>query len=681
VSEPNSRASTYLDERGISKETVDQHKIELHNLEPENRVLPETYRRRLGLDVWNNKALHEVVEESIWFPCMDEHTTIHSWIVRLFPVLPSKNGSGEVKFITPKGGDGYPFIPQATWKVKDKPNQPLLITEGPCKALAALQAGAFPIAFCGVWQTAMRSDDGTALHPVLLEHFTFRGRMVFVGFDADFATNPRVRQALIRTTVLLHKAGAEVKVLTWDPADGKGLDDYLVKAFTGPSDGADVLQGLYEKSCTLAGVIRECDLEFIEFEMTRARLKGSKLAQLCRVVGPSLKVSAETLKDGIKSECEEQEYALSIKPPEPWPEPVIGFDLANELVTIVNRHIALKEVQAQAVALWIILTYLDDVVYCLPILALLSPVKRCGKTTLLSLLSRVVNKPLTAASISTAAIYRVIELLHPTLLIDEVDTWIKDNNEARGILNSGHTRDAAYVIRCNADSNEPERFSTWAPKVLSAIGELPDTLTDRSITIQIERRSPEQKVAKVRDADPAQFTQVRQKLVRWALDHRDNIANARPEIPKSLNDRQSDNWEALLAIANLLGGDWSQNARKSALTLSDADDADTITTLLLSKIREVLNDLPDDRNSVPTDHLIKCLNADKEAPWADWSHGNGITPHKLAKLLKPFGVKSGRVWDGASQVMSYTRESLKPVFGRYLPLEPPENDSEAAVGS
>ncbi len=259
------QTSAYMKERGISPETIEQHNIEL-----KTRVLPRDYRLRLGFDQWHNGPLHEVITESIWFPCMDEHTTIHSWIVRPFPVLPSTNGSGEVKFITPKGGNGvYPFIPWATWKVKDKSNQPLLITEGPCKVLAALQAGAFPIGFCGVWQTATNKDGSTALHPALLEHFIFTGRTVYVAFD----------QALIRTAVLLHKAGAEVKVMTWHQADGKGLDDYLVKTSNGSQSAVQALESLRKKSGTLSDVIRKCDLDFIELEMTRAHLTRSTLSR------------------------------------------------------------------------------------------------------------------------------------------------------------------------------------------------------------------------------------------------------------------------------------------------------------------------------------------------------------------------------------------------------------------
>lgn len=46
----------------------------------------------------------------------------------------------------------------------------------------------------------------------------------------------------------------------------------------------------------------------------------------------------------------------------------------------------------------------------------------------------------------------------------------------RGILNSGYTRDAAFVVRTVGDDNEPCRFSTWAAKAVALIGRLPDTL-------------------------------------------------------------------------------------------------------------------------------------------------------------------------------------------------------------
>src|SRR5258707_14597289 len=104
-------AMEYLRQRGIYPETVSDNNVEILT-----RVIPSEYRFRLRFDQWHSGPLHEIIEESIWFPCMDAGTTIQSWIVRPFPTLPSENGSG-VKFLTPKEGNNFPFIPAATWAV------------------------------------------------------------------------------------------------------------------------------------------------------------------------------------------------------------------------------------------------------------------------------------------------------------------------------------------------------------------------------------------------------------------------------------------------------------------------------------------------------------------------------------------------------------------------------------
>jgi hypothetical protein len=255
---PGHAAKEYLAARGISLETVSQNRIELRTSVGEDRVLAKTYRLRLnGLDNWPNAGpFHEIIEESIWFPCMDADSTVHSWIVRPFPPLPGKNDSNPVKFLTPKDGNGCPFIPLGTWRVKDKTNRPLLITEGPCKALAALQAGAYPIAVSGVWMATTNKAGITQLHQALIDNFTFRARTVYVAFDADFLTNPSVRQALIRVSVLLYREAAEVKILTWPPSDGKGLDDYLAKTSNGSRSSASVLDSLYSNpSSTVSGIL------------------------------------------------------------------------------------------------------------------------------------------------------------------------------------------------------------------------------------------------------------------------------------------------------------------------------------------------------------------------------------------------------------------------------------------
>ena len=107
----------------------------------------------------------------------------------------------------------------------------------------------------------------------------------------------------------------------------------------------------------------------------------------------------------------------------------------------------MKPSQCRAAALWIVLTYLHDAINILPILLVTSPEEECGKTTLLELIYNLCNRPIPASNISAAAIYRTIKDDCPTLILDEADTYLKEDEAMRGVINSGHKRAFAYVIR------------------------------------------------------------------------------------------------------------------------------------------------------------------------------------------------------------------------------------------
>jgi putative DNA primase/helicase len=75
----------------------------------------------------------------------------------------------------------------------------------------------------------------------------------------------------------------------------------------------------------------------------------------------------------------------------------------------------------------------------------------------------------------------------PTLLIDEADTFLPENEELRGILNAGH-RCGAAAVRLVGDNHEARSFATYAPVAIALIGKLPDTLADRSVHVSLRRR-------------------------------------------------------------------------------------------------------------------------------------------------------------------------------------------------
>src|SRR5262249_20983222 len=302
---------------------------------------------------------------------------------------------------------------------------------------------------------------------------------------------------------------------------------------------------------------------------------------------------------------------------------------------IFRRYIALPKGADIALALWVLHAWTYDAGDISPFMVLVSPTKRCGKTSVLILLLYLTPRSELASNISAAALFRYIEKEHPTLLIDEADSFEKDNEQLRGILNSGHTKTAANVIRIvevNGD-HQPHRFSTWAAKAIATIRSLADTLEDRAIIVQLQRKPPGAKVERLRKRDNEWFGALRSQAARWSMDNFDKLVDPDPQIPEALNDRAADNWRPLLPIADLAGGEWPQLARQACLTLSGESPEEGMGVTLLADCRPAFGD----NAVIRSVDLVTKLIGDPERPWAEYNRGKPITQRQLARL--PRAVK------------------------------------------
>ena len=366
--------------------------------------------------------------------------------------------------------------------------------------------------------------------------------------------------------------------------------------------------------------------------------------------------------------------------PEPWPDPVDANALLDEIAALLRRFVVLRHWGADTVALWALHTYAfpqrDVSVY----LGIESPEKRCGKTTLLSVLAELVHRPVVAANISSPAFFRVIAESRPTLLIDEADTFLQGNDELRGILNSGYHRKTAYVVRVanqsrgtapvpnfGSDADDSggstlAKFSCWCPKAVAAIGRLPDTLADRCIVLRMQRKTPGEQCERLRNLDTAAL---RRKCARFVSDNSAAIADARPEIPAALNDRAADIWEPLLVLADLAGGHWPDLARKAAQGLTaSAQESNPIAALFI----DILSLLVSTRSErIFSRSLVAGLNRLADRPWAEIRKGKEITEHWLARQLRPYGIQPRTLWQEEISAKGYEMEDFKETFRRYIP--------------
>ena len=353
--------------------------------------------------------------------------------------------------------------------------------------------------------------------------------------------------------------------------------------------------------------------------------------------------------------------------PEPWLDSVDGNELLTEISETIKRYVILPEGGYTALSLWILFSWVHDAFCISPLVDFSSPTKRCGKSTGLRVLSRLVPRPLVTANISTAALFRAIEFYKPTLIVDEVDTFLKGNEEIHGVLNAGHERDGAFVLRVDGDELQPRRFCVWGPKVISGIGKRKDTLEDRSISIPMKRKGSGEKVEKIRLKNLEIFSELKQKAARWAEDNFDTAKTWEPAIPGQLNDRAADNWEPLLTIAEIAGGHWPELARETALLISGSqdDDDDAIGIILLVDIFDYFQENETDR--VTSEDIEKHMVGLEDRPWPEYRKGKSITKTGIARLLKPFGITPKTIRNGTRTAKGYMKEWFEDTFSRYIP--------------
>ena len=121
-----------------------------------------------------------------------------------------------------------------------------------------------------------------------------------------------------------------------------------------------------------------------------------------------------------------QGRSLELPDIEPWPPPVNGSELLDQIVISLRAYLVLPSGSAETIALWVLHTHVFDCFTTTPRLAITSPEKRCGKTTLLDVINQLVARPLSTSNATPSAVFRIIEMKAPTLLIDEADTFLKE---------------------------------------------------------------------------------------------------------------------------------------------------------------------------------------------------------------------------------------------------------------
>lgn len=545
------------------------------------------------------------------------------------------------------------------------PNAKVLIVEGEKTAKAARTL--FP-------ELVVLTSPGGAMAAAKCDFAPLAGRHLIIWPDHDEAGQ---RYAFDVKQLTLETGAKSVAVVSipndfprsWDLADPipDGYSDFDIR------DLAISLLGDDNKNEAAASELQSAIEEL-------SRLSPLEYDQIRKSEASRLRVRVGNLDKAISDRRSRREpvaarpglggTALELVSPTPFTHSVDGAAVLDAVVETIKRFIVIDLHEVHALALWVMFAYCYDCFEHNPRLALLSPEKRCGKTTTLSLIGALVPRALQASNISPPSIFRVIEKSSPTLLIDEADTFIQKSDDLRGMLNAGHSKAAPYVIRVVGDDHEPRSFNVWAPVVIAKIGELHPTLQDRSVVIKMKRKRTGDKVDRLRVSRMPELEILKQKMARWSIDNLEELSFADPTLPNELNDRAMDNWRPLFSIAHAVGGTWPERSLQAALALSgvEASESSEISIRLLEDVRTIFRETGLPR--IPTHELLVRLNKLEERPWPTLNNDTPMTPANLARLLKRYSIRAVTFRESTVRTLrGYVATDFHETFERYLEPE------------
>jgi len=365
-----------------------------------------------------------------------------------------------------------------------------------------------------------------------------------------------------------------------------------------------------------------------------------------------------------------------LRPNTAWHKEVDIKPVANSVLELFQRYSVTPPGADVFLTMWTFSTYFHDAFQYFPICLITSPIKGAGKTTAVEIQSAVCMDTITTTDITSASIPRVIEIGKATLILDEADTYIPNDHQFKGKLNASVKAFGSVSIRCESNGTGfyPKAFKTSTPIVISMIdayGKLFSTVLDRSIIVPMERKSLGEITQRIPRNFYDQCEEIRRMLMRWAADNIHILTELldyfEPEVPHLFN-RSLDKWRPLLAVAELIGGEWPKLTLKAIENLENFDiDDEDLELILLSDTRDVLSGFP--HKIIRSQELVGLLLDMDGRPWSGLPDtGRKLSTAKMANMLRRFRIKpaQGRR-PGEPNLRGYLISDFMKTFERYLP--------------
>jgi hypothetical protein len=320
-------------------------------------------------------------------------------------------------------------------------------------------------------------------------------------------------------------------------------------------------------------------------------------------------------------------------------------------------------------ALWTLATHTWPTFDCFPYLVITAYVKRAGKTRLMEILTMLASNGKSFSPDSTASMFRSLKDDKASMFLDEAEKLNQEQHPAREFLNKGYKRGQTISRFLGGEVVD---FECYCPKAFVLIGDVYDTLRDRSIVVTMRRRSPIESANENkyrRNTVEPEADILRHQMHALVENNQSDIESSYAELDSLsfLNDRDEELWTPIFTLCRVLCPSRLGELTKAAVDIATEKTAKRRSFHDLLEVEEqkaddqeaqilLLRDmllLTDGAKHITSVQLIEKLKEIPTSPWRMY-RGMGLNPQDAAYLLdamnihpKPIRIKPGKATKGA----------------------------------
>ncbi|MHA1169391.1 MAG: hypothetical protein ACTSRU_16310 [Candidatus Hodarchaeales archaeon] len=331
------------------------------------------------------------------------------------------------------------------------------------------------------------------------------------------------------------------------------------------------------------------------------------------------------------------------------------------------------------ISLWCIGTYFHRLFKAYPYV-FLNGLKASGKTKTLEVCNQICFNSFLSTGMSTASLFRMIEVFRPTIMIDEGESLRnKERRESfREIILSGY-KNGAKTYRVEEFSNKGvkgytvKEFDLYCPKMLANITGLESILESRCISLTM-KAALNQKIANNDvDLDDPEWQTIRDKIYEMLFFDWDEVKKIYDSLENNggFKNREWELWRPILSLAKYFGTDYYDRmleySRQKIEEMRMEEISETFDFLLVKTLLK----------KVERDEEFYLISEIKNWVAENYDYENipnWLTPRYVGSILKRLGFKNKRRTSAGIEVF-ITKMAVRDQAAR-MNIETEENEPQ-----